>query len=46
MEDLTLLQADSNANIGLIEQGLDNTVSDNYFLNTALPTTIDAHIAD
>ncbi len=40
------MQAGSNASIGLIESGLDNTDSANYFLDTTLPATFNAHVAD
>jgi len=45
-KNITLLQADSTANIGMIESGLDNTDSASYFLETTLPATIISHIAD
>ncbi|MEP2302010.1 MAG: hypothetical protein ABJJ39_17490, partial [Kangiellaceae bacterium] len=45
-KNITLLQAGSNARIGLIESSLDNTNSANYFLETALPATFTAHVAD
>ncbi|MBV1908016.1 MAG: hypothetical protein KUG78_01775 [Kangiellaceae bacterium] len=45
-KNITILQAGSEANIGLIEAGLDNTDSANYFLPTTLPATIHAFIAD
>ena len=45
-KNITILQAGSSARIGLIESGLDNTDSANYFLDTALPATFIAHVAD
>lgn len=45
-KNITILQAGSNASIGLIETSLDNTDSANYFLDTALPATFVAHVAD
>lgn len=45
-KNITLLQADSNAIIGLIESSLDRTDSANYFLTTALPATFNAYVAD
>ncbi|MEP1741443.1 MAG: hypothetical protein ABJI60_00790 [Kangiellaceae bacterium] len=45
-KELTLLQAGSTANIGIIEQKLENDNSGNYFLTASLPATFDAHISD